>query len=230
MKTLGLIFFFISANAFAGTANPSLVYKNSQAIKLFEEDRVAESKNLLQKEVVDHPKQGELHYNMGLTHEFGKEPDKAVQEYASAIRNTQDKDLQFKALFNIARLFGEKNDIKNALKYYQKALDIRPESEEVKTNIELLFKGGGQGKNNSQDQKNKENPEDKNKKDDKQQQQPQQNDQNKQNKPQPQQFKSKDLSEQDVKRILDELKRQEEQIRAKINTQKHKESPVEKDW
>jgi tetratricopeptide (TPR) repeat protein len=225
MKKIVLLL-LISHLAHAGE-DPRVVYKNNQAEKLFKEDHILDSKNILQKEVVDHPDKGELHFNLGLAHELSQEPDKAAQEYGITVRSTKDRELQFKSLFNIARLFGEKGDLKNALKYYQLALELNPDSEEVKTNIELLFQQNS-GKNNSQskDQK-KENKDDKNQQ---QQSQGQKNDQEKQNKQQPQQFKSKDLSERDVQRILDELKRQEEQIRAKINNDQHKESPVEKDW
>ena len=50
--------------------------------------------------------------------------------------------------------------------------------------------------------------------------------------PTPQNFKSKDLSENDVRRILEELKRQEQEIRAKQYKENKNtpESQIEKDW
>jgi Ca-activated chloride channel family protein len=49
-------------------------------------------------------------------------------------------------------------------------------------------------------------------------------------KPQPKKFDSKDLSEGDVKKILQELKQQEQKIRAEFNRKDAKEQPRDKDW
>ncbi|MES2770135.1 MAG: tetratricopeptide repeat protein [Bdellovibrionota bacterium] len=210
--------------------NPSLVYKNNKAVGMFADEKLIDSKIQLEKEVVNYPKAGALHYNLGVVHENSKEPEKAIKEYLSTANSTEDQNLKFQSLFNAARVYGEQKNIPSALKYYQAALDIRPESEEVKNNIELLFQGNGGGGNDSdKEQKSDEQ----NKQDQKQQQQPKEPDQQKQDqnkKKAPKPFKSQDLSEQDVRRILDELKRQEEQIRAKMNDKKSKETPNGKDW
>lgn len=226
-----LMFINLFSKHAIASEDPSVVYKNNKAISTFTDEKVMESKMQLEKEVVDHPDSGALHYNLGFVHENSKEPESAIKEYLSSVKNTDDKNLQFQANFNAARLYGEQKDIPNALKYYQAALEIKPDSQEVKTNIEMLFKGnGGGGESSDKDKKSDQQ----NKKDQKQQQpQPQQPDKPKdspQKKPAPKPFKSQDLNEQDVRKILDELKRQEEQIRAKMNNQKSKESPVDKDW
>jgi Ca-activated chloride channel family protein len=227
-------FLLFHLNAFANET-PSVIYKNNSAVNLFTKEKFAESKNLLENEVVDHPKVGALHYNLGVIHENSKEPEKAIQEYTSAVKVTDDKKLQFEANFNAARVYGEQKDISNALRHYQAALEIIPDSQEVKTNIEMLLQsnGGGGGQDQNKDQKQDQKDDKDQKKDGKDQQKPQQPDQQKndqQKKPAPKPFKSEDLSEQDVRKILNELKRQEEQIRAKLNNDKTKETPVEKDW
>ena len=43
-------------------------------------------------------------------------------------------------------------------------------------------------------------------------------------------FKSENLSKEDVRRILNELKNQEQKIRQKINRKKIKEQPRDKQW
>ena len=209
--------------------NPELVYKNNKAVRQFSQEKLLESKMLIEKEVVNYPNSPALHYNLGVVNENSKEQEKAIKEYLSSARQSENQDLRFQALFNAARVYGELKDIPSALKYYQEALEIRPESEEVKTNIEMLFQGQGGGGNDSEkDQKSDQ-------KDQKEQEgqgdpKPPQNQQGQQKKPAPKPFNSKELSEQDVRKILGELKRQEEQIRAKMNNQKSKETPVEKDW
>jgi hypothetical protein len=126
---------------------------------------------------------------------------------------------------------------------YQKALEIIPSSNEVKTNIELLIQqqqgqSGGEGQQNqpqqgdqqqNQDQKNQEGKDQKDQKDQEQdQKEGKQKQQSQKYKPRP--FNGKELSEGDVKKILGELKQQEEKIRAEYNRKDVKEQPRDKDW
>jgi tetratricopeptide (TPR) repeat protein len=227
-----MILFLLISQLFA--QSPQTVYKNNTAHDLFNEDKVFESKQILQNEVIENPGSPELKYNFGKVFEKSNEVDDAIREYVAAAKSNQNSELQFQSLFNAARLYGDKKDIPNALKYYQLALDIKPDSLEVKTNIELLIQnggGGGGGENNQQQNQNQDQNE--NKEGDgkqNQQQPPPPQGKPEQKKQQPQKFKSQELSEQDVRRILEELKRQEDQIRKKMNEQKTQESPIGKDW
>lgn len=175
-----------------------------------------------------------LHLNLGLAFAAGEEWEKAAQSFASAAELARsDKELQFDAYFDWALAATKKGDIDQALSAYQKALAIHPDSIEVKTNIELLWKGQGQGKGKSNDSKSgdknknkKDSQGDQNKNKDKNQSQQQQQPQHQQPKP----FRSKDLSRQEVRKILEEIKNQEQSIRAKEYDRKSKEPGDGKDW
>lgn len=238
-KSIFILTFLVTVQVAAQA--PGIVFKNNQGVGLLKtEDKVFEGAELLQKEVVNHPESPELRYNLGSAMELSKENDKAIQEYLSAAKlagANKDGLLQFQAFFNAARAYGEKKEIPNALKYYQMALEIQPDSQEVKTNIELLLAnsgGGSGGDSDKQDgkQDKKQDGKDQDKKDGKDKEPKQDSPQNQQpkGKPKPKPFKSEELTEQDVKRILDELKRQEEQIRAKMMNKKSRSQDVEKDW
>lgn len=165
----------------------------------------------------------------------------------------------FMALFNQAQLLAKDKKVDEAIATYQKALELIPSSKEVKTNIELLTQqqqgqGGGDGDN--KDQKDQEQNKDQQNKDgdSKDQKDPKDGDQQKEdkdkdgkdkedkNKPEkpkqmqgspkykPRPFEGKELSEGDVKKILGELKQQEEKIRAEFNRKEVKEQPRDKDW
>lgn len=166
----------------------------------------------------------------------------------------------FMALFNQAQLLAKDKKVDEAIATYQKALELIPSSKEVKTNIELLTQqqqgqGGGDGDNKDQkdqdqkdkDQQNKDgdskdqkDPKDGDqKKDDKDKDGKDKEDKNKPEKPKqmqgspkykPRPFEGKELSEGDVKKILGELKQQEEKIRAEFNRKEVKEQPRDKDW
>ncbi len=226
-----IVYFLTLIQVAMASSNPSVVFKNNSAVNSYNQEKLVESKTELEKLAVNNPKEASLHFNLGVVNEESKDLEKAISEYQASIRVAEDEEVRFKANFNLARLYGEKKDTINALKHYQAALDIKPDSEEVKTNIELLFQNQGGGGDDSNEQQQSNQPDEQNQEGQQQAQQPQNQNQGQGKKPQaPQQFKSQDLSQQDVRRILEELKRQEEQIRAKMNNQRSKETPVDKDW
>jgi len=179
------------------------------------------------------PLNSALHLNMGRAFEENEEFEKAQQAYQSALALLPEGSrLRFEALFNLGSALGKDKKIDAALSAYQAALEIEPESIEVKHNIELLMQqqqgGGGGGEGDpKEDQKDgkgdqeKENPEPKD--GDKPENKPKP-------KPQPKPFDSKELTPQDVKKILDEIKNQEQGIRAKEFDKAGKEAPRGKDW
>lgn len=184
---------------------------------------------------------GALHLNLGLSFEGGEQAEKALQSYKeseSLALQDEDMGLVFMARFNQGQLLGKAKRVDEALEAYQKALEIIPNSLEVKTNIELLIQsqsgGGGddkkdqnkdQNKGEGQDQQDKDGQDKDEKKDS---DQPQEKKQSPKYKPRP--FEGKELSEGDVKKILGELKQQEEKIRAEYNRKEVKEQPRDKDW
>ncbi len=177
------------------------------------------------KSLADEPFDRQVQFNLGVSFEGIKEPEKALKQYDQVLQGVEDPNLKFATLFNKARLHSEKKEIDKALEIYQEALALNPQSKEVKHNIELLTQqqqGGGKGDNQDQKQQQEQGDQDQ------QQQQPQQPKQQDKKK---KEFKSKDLTKDDVRRILDELKRQEQKIRAKHMREKDQKSERKsKDW
>ncbi len=169
----------------------------------------------------------QLQMNLGYVFELNEEFEKSEKVYRSLVPRVNESELKFNALFNLGNVLGKQKKIDEALLAYQNALKIKPDSVEVKTNIELLL-SGGQGEGKGDQQQNKSN-QDQNKK----QQSDQQEDQKKKDsgqKPKPKPFESQDLTPQDVKRILDEIKNQEQSIRANEYEKGAKDSAKTKDW
>ena len=174
--------------------------------------------------LIDNPENALLHYNLGVSLLHLKDVDKAKQEFEAVYKTSQNPEMKFYAAFNLGFIYGLEKKIDKAIEMYQKALDIHPDSVEAKVNIELLLQnqsGGGGGEDGEPQQDQSESGED-------EQDQPQkyQDNQNKK----PQEFKSKELTRQDVKDILEELEQQEQKIRDKLNQKKSKEKELEKDW
>ncbi len=222
------------------------VYRTSQGIEDLQKEKLNEGHGHLLAATVYDPLSAKTHFNLGnsflLREEFGK-AFKAFRTARSLAKN--NPQLQFQSYFNMAVAATGLKDLNLALSSYQAALEIQPESIEVKTNIELLLKGDGGGGEG--------NPENKDKSSNQQQNEQQQKDQEKQDqqkdpqeekdandpkqekdKPKPQptpaKYKEIDLKEHEVQMLLEELKRQEEQIRAKFEEKKTKGKTNGKDW
>ncbi len=237
---LSTILFMISCGK-----NPDVraIWHNHQSIKLLNNKNPEAS----QKDLIDalrfDPFQPEVHLNLGLNFEILNQNDNALKQYATVEKYSNSSFQVFISRFNRAQLLAREKKVEEALAVYQSALEIVPTSKEVKTNIELLTQqqqGDGEGKGDQNEQKDNkddkknDNGENKDQKENDQKDKEQKENQKKDYKPnqkyQPREFKG-ELSKSDVKKILDELKQQEQKIRAEYNKKNdYKERPRGKDW
>ncbi|WP_413288371.1 tetratricopeptide repeat protein [Bdellovibrio sp. HCB337] len=232
------------------------LYLNRQGNGLFKLESYGAAFDSYVKTLEFDPFSAETHLDLGLVYEAQQQPEKAMTSYQNAEKYTKDDEVKFMGYFNQAQLFGKGKKVDEALAFYQKALELDPTSKEAKTNIELLIqqqqqqgKGGDsqdqkdqKDQQQQQDQQKKQDPKDgKDPKDQQQKQdqkdgqdgkdkkeQPKQYQQNQ--KQQPRQFKGQELSEGDVKKILGEIKQQEQKIRSEYNRKEVKEQGRDKDW
>lgn len=161
--------------------------------------------------------------NLGRALEASEDFEKAEKAYRSVLQWVpKDAAIRFETLFNLAGVQARLKKIDEALATYQEALKLQPDSIEVKTNIELLWQGGGEGEGESQSQQ-QDQKDSKGGRGDK----PENSEDQKKKKPTPQ--PQPDDPEM-VKRILDEIKNQEQSIRAKEYEKSAKDAPKAKDW
>lgn len=222
-------------------------FENRQIAKFIEQKEWNQAYQALIDELVEDPHQADHQYNLGIVLSELQQQDKALQAYAQAFEFAENPEIKFQAAFNRAHLLASLKRVDEALSSYQDALSVKPDSIEVKTNIELLMQNQkGSGKSDQQDkEKNKDQNKDKEKKDgdkgdkdkDKDKEKNGKDNQDKkdgnereQPKRQPRPFKSQDMNEQAMKNILEELRRQDKDLRQKMTNEKVKEVPVEKDW
>ncbi len=225
-----LVLATVVANAASSpSGNLSASRENNQAIEALKGKDPDTAETRLIKALGADPFNPILHLNLGWVFESEKKYDMAVREYESILQpvpgRTVSDRLKFIAHFNAGNALAENKNVAGALEQYQAALDLNPGSKETKTNIELLFKGGqGQGSGSTGNKKNKDNSNNgKN-----QAKNPNQNFTNKGN-PKPQ-FNSKDLTREDVRKILQEVQSEEQRVRAREYEQQTKDSPPQKDW
>ncbi len=242
-----MLLIFIQSLAFGvEEAPPSVYFENRRGASQILKNEPAASIENFSNGLADLPSSATLHLNIGLAFEQTGQIDKAMQSYQNAEKISNDPAIKFQAIFNQAQIQGKDKKIDEALTLYQKALEIDPDSVPVKTNIELLLQGQGQGggkdDNDKKDDKDKKDQQGKgDPKDDKgkdQDDKPKDDkDGDKQDKKyapqqrkQPKPFKSEELTESDVKKIFGEIKQQEQKIRGEFGKKTIKEKPQGKDW
>jgi len=227
---------------------PSSVMRNEQGIADLKGGNAGAAQEKFLSGLATTPLDSRLHYNLGLSFEILGQNEKAQASYSTALKLAPDDPAtQFSANFNLGELAQKAKKKDEALAYYQIALKYNPESKETKINIELLTQDQqGKSEGEGEDQKDQD-PKDKDGKgqgdpkeeskddkgDDQKKDEKQKQDQPKEyakNKPQPQKFKSGELTQGDVNKILGEIKQQEQKIRAEFNKKEVKDEPREKDW
>ena len=199
--------------------DPQTLYFNRQGVELMEEKNSTDAQSAFIKALGIDPFVSEIHVNLGLTYAELKQPENALKS------------------FEAAEKWSENKQIEEALLAYQKALDVVPDSMETKTNIELLISSQSQESGEGESEEKKDGKGDQPNKD-KKDSDKDSTDKEKENKPKeyqknenykPREFKG-DLSETDVKKILGELKQQEQKIRGQFYRNETKERPRDKDW
>lgn len=236
-----ILIFLISVSSYADSIFDA-VDSNKQGVAALKKQNPVEAQAQFSKAIGQAPFMPELQINLALAYDQLGNLDKAKQAYHSAEKLSLTKDAQFVLNFNLAEIEGRDKQIDSALSYYQKALEAHPDSIEAKTNIELLIQQNQQQQKSGKDGKDKDDKKDQDKKDDKNQNDKKDQDQKKpgesqkkdehhqKNKPQPRPFKSEELTPGDVKKILEEMDRQEQRVRAEYNKKQVKEKPRDKDW
>jgi Ca-activated chloride channel homolog len=208
------------------------VRRNNRAVDQFKAERYNDSLDGFTKALTDLPDSPEVHFNLGNAYAANKDEDKALSEYTTAFKMNPSPELAYNIAFNAGNVYASKKQTQEALDSYQTALKFKPDSIETKTNIELLFKGGdgeGEGEKSDKDGKDKKDQKD----DPKAEPNPKDTPKPQTGptpKPTPRPFKSEQLSQQDVGRILEEIKRQEDQVREKMQREGGKDAPRDKDW
>jgi Ca-activated chloride channel family protein len=148
---LTIIIFTFGSFAFAKNAD-----------NLYKEGRFAEAEKEYQKGDMDNPKDVRFRYNRGCAAYQNKDHQAAEAAFSSVIRRTTDKDIQFKAAYNLGNTAFTQDDFASAIEFYKQAIILNPENKDAKYNLELSLKKLEDAKNNPEKKdKNKKDKNDK---------------------------------------------------------------------
>jgi Ca-activated chloride channel family protein len=241
------ILFFCTSCAEKNDPKVDELYLDFKAQTEIKAERFEEVLQLYLEMIEKNPNRASTHSNVGIIMSLLQKPDEALKSLSHALalaEKQRDERAKFMLNFNLGAVYANQKDIANAIKFYQAALDLVPSSIETKTNIELLMqeqKNEGKGDSNSQQQQNQQQNQGESKKnkdqngDNQKENEPdkQNQDQQRQSSPRykPRPFEGDQLSEGDVKKILGELRNQEQKIRANFDKkEKGNARDNEKDW
>lgn len=234
-----LVVVFLVLPPLAHAVSPETVRRNNEGVELFKTEQYHEAYKKFTEGMAIEPFDPYLQSNLGHSFLNNEEKEKAFKSFKAAqelAKQSGDPGAIFATTLNLATMKATNGDVAGALKDFQYCLDMNPPEEQLKLvreNIEKMWQaqqGQGQGGQDDQQKKNQDQQDGKGQQD-QQQKEPDQGDKSEdQKKKKPKPFDSKELTKDDVRKILEELENQEQKIRAEVYEGQGKERPRDKDW
>jgi tetratricopeptide (TPR) repeat protein len=174
------------------------------------------------------------YFNLGVIEAGKKNVDLALQNYQEALRYSPDSK---ETKINIELLMQQQQQDEQQQKQDQEKKDQQEQQDPKDQKDQSEQKNEQKNEQDQKDQKDQkekkdegkgEKPDQKEK--DKPEEKPEEKKPGEYEKPQPQEFKSEDLSKSDVNKILDEIRQQEQKIRQDFQRKESKEKPRDKSW
>ena len=212
-------YFFIFAN---------LIIANDKGMDLFNNGNYKEAAEYYSSILKERGEDNAASFNLGASQYYMEDNVSALKMFEQAL-GSKDRMLQSKALYNMARILQDQNELDKSLSLYKKSLELNPKDIDSKINYELLKKMINQ--QNTQDQENDQNQEGS---------EEQQNDQNQEGSEKQKQNSSNSKTEdvlepeksdqiRQAEAILNAIKGQEK-INQKNKILKSKSFKLDKDW
>ena len=198
---------------------------------------------------IESPENPKLKYNVANAHYKMKNYEEAAKNYQDVAATAQDIQLEEKSIYNIGNCMYRQGKLEEAVEYYKKALELDPNDQDAKYNLEFvreeIKRRINQSKQRKEQQKQKESKEREDKKEQKaegQQQQPKKEQQEKQPKQQQspkeekqkmaekQMGKTKPMTPEEAERWLRSLKEDKKKHRERAREKVAGSLRPEKDW
>ncbi len=128
---------FLSCNM-AGWVAP--VFGSEDPDELYRNGKFKEAEVLYEKSDMDNPKDLRFRYNRGCAGYQGSDYKGAMAAFSSVYKRTQDKEMQYKAVFNAGNTAFKEGDFSMAAQYFKQAIQLKTDSENAKFNLELTLK------------------------------------------------------------------------------------------
>ena len=212
-------YFFILTN---------LIIANDKGIDLFNSGNYKEAAEYYSSILKERGEDNAASFNLGASQYYMEDNVSALKRFEQAL-GSSDRMLQSKALYNMARILQDQNELDKSLSLYKKSLELNPNDIDSKINYELLKRMiNQQDSQNQQNDQNQEGSEE------------QQNDQNQEGSEEQQQNSSTSQAQDTLEpEKLDQIRQAEailnaikgqEKINQKNKILKSKSFKLDKDW
>lgn len=198
---------------------------------------------------IESPENPKLKYNVANTHYKMRNYEEAVKNYQDVAATAQDIQLEEKSIYNIGNCMYRQGRLEEAVEYYKKALELDPNDQEAKYNLEFVREEIKKRINQAKQRKNQQEQEKKEKQEGEkaqeakgQNQQPKEEQQKKQQKQQQaskekqqkasrkQKGKTKPMSPEEAERWLRSLKEDQKKHKERERGKVAGSLRSEKDW
>jgi len=177
--------------------------------KLYHEKKFESALESYRKAQVKDPEDPYVLYNLGATLYKMQEYQEAQKNLEAAVGKARNNELKAKALYNNGNALYRLGKFEEAIESYKKALEIDPQDQDSKFNLEFLQKSKNRFDKKNQDKQKEDQKKDQKKDQQEQQQKNQKQDQQQQQKPQQKQDQEKQDQQQPQQKKDEQDKKEE---------------------
>jgi Ca-activated chloride channel family protein len=107
---------------------------------LYRQGRFAEAQKIYARSDMDHPKNLRYRYNRGCADYQAGDYKGAMAAFSSVLRRAEDREIRFRAVYNLGNAAFEQGDAASAADYYRQAIRIDPDQGNARHNLELALR------------------------------------------------------------------------------------------
>lgn len=108
--------------------------------ELYRQGRFDEAEEIYARSDMDHPKDLRYRYNRGCSAYQAGDDEAAMAAFASVLRRAQDKEIGYRAAYNLGNAAFKQGDVASAAEYYRQAIRIDPTQEHARHNLEIALR------------------------------------------------------------------------------------------
>jgi len=107
---------------------------------LYREGRFAEAEKIYARSDMDHPMELKYRYNRGCADYQSGDYKGAMAAFSSVLKRADDKEIRFRAAYNLGNAAFKQGDAASAAEYYRQAIRIDPTQEHARHNLEIALR------------------------------------------------------------------------------------------